>query len=89
MHEEEINSWRDAKQNNDIMEMSRYLTKFDGPSKLLVRTLVCGPFGAHKALAVFRRQQRANPGLSLLNLVNSLCQDEVTSPETKTRPLTM
>lgn len=89
IHEEEINSWRDAEQSVNIMEIGKYLTKFDGQSKLLIRSLVCGPFGAHKALTAFQRQQRANPGLSLLNLIKTLCRDEVTTPESKTQPLTM
>lgn len=71
------------------MELSEYLIKFDGQSKLLIRSLISGPFGAHKALTVFHRQQRANPGVSILNLINTLCRDEVTSPENKTQPLTM
>lgn len=85
---EEINSWRDAKRDIN-MEISKYLTKFDGQSKLLIRSLVCRPFDAHKALTVFQRQQRANPGLSLLNLLKILCREEVTSPQTKSQPLTM
>lgn len=84
---EEINSWRDAKQDIN-MEISKYLTKFDGQSKLLIRSLVCGPFDAQKALKVFQRQHRYNPGL-LLNLLKILCREEVASPQTKTQPLTM
>lgn len=70
------------------MALRERLLKLDGQSKLLVRSLVSGPFGAHKALTVFHRQQRANPGVSILNLIKTLCRDEVTS-ETKTEPITM
>lgn len=81
--EEEIDRWR-----GNAMELRERLRKLDGQSKLLIRALVSGPFGAHKALTVFHRQQRANPGVSILNLTKTLCRDEVTS-ETKTQPITM
>ncbi|TWW56594.1 Fanconi anemia group E protein [Takifugu flavidus] len=70
------------------MELRERLRKLDGQSKLLLRALVSGPFGAHKALTVFHRQQRANPGVSILNLIKTLCRDEVTS-ETKTQQITI
>lgn len=71
------------------MDAAVYLKKFDGQSKLLVRSLLSGASGAHKALSVFRRQRRAESGASLLNLIQTLCQDEITSPETETSPLTV
>lgn len=81
--EEEIDRWR-----GNMMELRERLLKVDGQSKLLIRSLVSGPFGAHNALRVFQRQQRANPGVSILNLIKTLCRDEVTS-ETATQPITM
>ncbi|XP_070825016.1 Fanconi anemia group E protein [Chaetodon trifascialis] len=64
------------------------LSRFDGQSKLLVRSLLCGASGAQKALGVFHRQQRANPGKSLSNFIDTLCQDEVTCPGSEARSLT-
>uniref|UniRef100_A0A8D0ADF9 FA complementation group E n=1 Tax=Sander lucioperca TaxID=283035 RepID=A0A8D0ADF9_SANLU len=72
----------------DSMDTGMFLSRFDGQSKLLVRSL-CGTSGAHRALGVFHRQQRANPEVSLSNLVETLCQDEITCPDTKTQPLTV
>ncbi|XP_073325878.1 Fanconi anemia group E protein [Pagrus major] len=65
------------------------LSRFDGQSKLLVRSLLCGVSGAHRALGVFHRQQRANPGVSLSNFIDSLCRDEITCPDTEAQPVTV
>ncbi|KAM9855463.1 Fanconi anemia group E protein [Aulostomus maculatus] len=66
-----------------------FLTRFDGPSKLLVRSLLSGTSGVHRALDVFRRQQRANPGVSLSGLIETLCQDEISRLEPDARLLTV
>ncbi|KAM9350954.1 Fanconi anemia group E protein [Symphorus nematophorus] len=71
------------------MEAGPSLSRFDGQSKLLLRSLLCGSSGAHRALSVFRRQQRANPEISLCNFIEALCQDEVTCHETEVQPLTV
>ncbi|XP_008294730.1 Fanconi anemia group E protein [Stegastes partitus] len=66
-----------------------FLCRFDGQSRLLVRSLLSGGSGAHTALAVFRKQQRANPDTSLGNLLETLCRHEVSRPEADTEPLTV
>ncbi|KAK5894563.1 hypothetical protein CesoFtcFv8_011245 [Champsocephalus esox] len=66
-----------------------FLGRFDGQSKLLVRALLCGSSGAHRALEVFHRQQRANPDMSLSNFIETLCQDEVCGPDRTGQPLTV
>ncbi|XP_028439166.1 Fanconi anemia group E protein [Perca flavescens] len=70
------------------MDTGMFLSLFDGQSKLLVRSL-CGTSGVHRALGVFHRQQRANPQMSLSNLMETLCQDEITYPDAKDQPLTV
>ncbi|XP_068454609.1 Fanconi anemia group E protein [Clinocottus analis] len=65
------------------------LSRFDGPARLLVRSLLCGPSGTHRALDVFHRQQRVNTDMSLSHFMETLCQDEVTSPQTGAQPLTV
>ncbi|TMS15898.1 Fanconi anemia group E protein [Larimichthys crocea] len=71
------------------MDARRSLCRFDGRSKLLVRSLLSGASGAHRALSVFRKQQRANPETSLSNFIETLCQDEITCPDTEAQPLTV
>ncbi|KAG7220720.1 hypothetical protein INR49_017834 [Caranx melampygus] len=66
-----------------------FLSRFDGQSKLLVRSLLSGASGALRALDVFHRQQRANPDMSLCNFIETLCQDDVTCPETDAQSLTV
>lgn len=66
-----------------------FVSRFDGQSLLLVQSLLCGPSGAHKALGVFHRQQRANPDMSLTNFIETLCQDEITCPLTEDKPPTV
>ncbi|TNN82871.1 Fanconi anemia group E protein [Liparis tanakae] len=67
-----------------------FLSRFDGPAKLLVRSLLCGPAGAHRALDVFQRQQRVHPDMSLSLFMETLCHDEVTgSPPSEAQPLTV
>uniref|UniRef100_A0A8C3G3L7 FA complementation group E n=1 Tax=Cyclopterus lumpus TaxID=8103 RepID=A0A8C3G3L7_CYCLU len=66
-----------------------FLSRFDGQAKLLVRSLLCGPAGAHRALDVFHQQQRVNPDMSLSPFMETLCQDEVTSPLAEAQPLTV
>ncbi|XP_068606884.1 Fanconi anemia group E protein [Brachionichthys hirsutus] len=64
------------------------LSRFDGQSKLLVRSLLSGVTGVQRALLVFGRQQRTDPGESLSAFVDTLCQDEVT-PGERGQPLTV
>lgn len=71
------------------MDVGVTLSRFDGPSRLLVRTLLSGVSGAHRALGVFHRQQRVNPGMSLTNFIETLCQDEISCPHTEAQPLTV
>lgn len=71
------------------MDPAMFLGRFDGQSKLLVRALLCGSSGAHRALEVFHRQQRANPDMSLSNFIETLCQDEVCGPDRTGQPLTV
>ena len=71
------------------MDAGVSLSQFDGQSKLLVRSLLCGVSGARRALGVFHRQQRANPGVSLSSFIDSLCRDEITCPDTKAQPVTV
>ncbi|KAM6928855.1 Fanconi anemia group E protein [Lycodopsis pacificus] len=66
-----------------------FVGRFDGQSKLLVRSLLCGTSGALRALDVFHRQQRVNPDMSLCPFMETLCQDEVTCPQTEDQPLTV
>uniref|UniRef100_A0A3B5A604 FA complementation group E n=1 Tax=Stegastes partitus TaxID=144197 RepID=A0A3B5A604_9TELE len=69
-------------------KVAMFLCRFDGQSRLLVRSLLSGGSGAHTALAVFRKQQRANPDTSLGNLLETLCRHEVSRPEADTdKPL--
>ncbi|KAF3696825.1 Fanconi anemia group E protein [Channa argus] len=64
-----------------------FLSRFDGQSKLLIRSLMCGPFGAYRALSVVHRQQRANPDMSLCHFVETLCGDEINCTDTDARPV--
>lgn len=66
-----------------------FLSRFDGQSRLLVRALMSGISGTQKALTAFHKQQRANPEPSLANLLQTLCQDEITRPEAEKEPLVM
>nr|XP_020476257.1 Fanconi anemia group E protein [Monopterus albus] len=65
------------------------LNRFDGQSKLLLRSLSFGASGAYRALSIIHRQQRANPDMSLCDFIETLCQDEITCPETEVQPLTV
>ncbi|XP_012726035.3 LOW QUALITY PROTEIN: Fanconi anemia group E protein [Fundulus heteroclitus] len=58
------------------------LGRFDGQSRLLLRALMSGLSGAQTALAVFHRQQRADPEYTLVNFILTLCREEV-SPESE------
>ncbi|XP_018521490.1 Fanconi anemia group E protein [Lates calcarifer] len=64
-----------------------FLSRFDGQSRLLVRSLMSGTSGAHRALSVLHRQQQANHEMSLSSFIQTLCQDEITCPETEAQPL--
>ncbi|KAI3357394.1 hypothetical protein L3Q82_015827, partial [Scortum barcoo] len=67
------------------MSCSPGLRRFDGQSKLLLRSLLSG---ALRAAGVFHRQQRANPDMSLSAFIETLCRDEV-CPNSGTQPLTV
>ncbi|XP_061656172.1 Fanconi anemia group E protein isoform X3 [Phyllopteryx taeniolatus] len=71
------------------MNARQFLSRFDGQWKLLARSLVSGVSGAHRALQVFRRQQRAHPERSLADFFETLCRDEITSPRMDGQPLTV
>ncbi|XP_067448192.1 Fanconi anemia group E protein [Thunnus thynnus] len=71
------------------MDAGMFVNRFDGQSRLLVRSLLSGASGVHRALGVFHRQQRANPGVSLSNLMETLCRDEITCPQTDAQPLSV
>ncbi|XP_033484232.2 Fanconi anemia group E protein [Epinephelus lanceolatus] len=73
----------------DRMDAGMFLNRFDGQSKLLVRSLLCGASGAQRAVGVFHRQHRANPEMSLSNFIEILCQDQVICPLTEAQPLTV
>lgn len=67
-----------------------FVNRCDGQLRLLLRALLSGVHGAHRALEVFHRQHRANlsPNQPLLqHFIEKLCQDEVTCPATQ--PLTV
>ncbi|XP_026188587.1 Fanconi anemia group E protein isoform X2 [Mastacembelus armatus] len=66
-----------------------FLNRFDSQSMLLVRSLMSGASGAHRALNVFHRQRRANPDVSLSSFIETLCRDEVLCPQAGDRPLTV
>uniref|UniRef100_UPI003AB08F83 Fanconi anemia group E protein n=1 Tax=Centroberyx gerrardi TaxID=166262 RepID=UPI003AB08F83 len=67
---------------------SMFLSRFDGQTKLLVRSLLSGASGSRRAPSVFQRQQRSDPPLSLHSFILTLCQEEL-CPETETQPLTV
>ncbi|XP_077451535.1 Fanconi anemia group E protein [Stigmatopora argus] len=60
------------------MNAGHLLSRLSGQWKLLARLLFSGVSGAHRALEVFRRQQRANPEKSLSDFIETLCRDDVT-----------
>ncbi|XP_061590963.1 Fanconi anemia group E protein [Cololabis saira] len=65
------------------------LSQFDGPARLLLQALLAGPAGLRRALAVWGRQQRAQPGLSLGNILHTLCRDEISPPQAQTNTLSV
>ncbi|XP_061549166.1 Fanconi anemia group E protein-like isoform X2 [Phycodurus eques] len=71
------------------MNARQFLSRFDGQWKLLARSLISGVSGAHRALQVFRRQQRAHPERSLADFFETLCRDEITCPRMDGQPLTV
>ncbi|XP_057685377.1 Fanconi anemia group E protein isoform X2 [Corythoichthys intestinalis] len=71
------------------MNVGQLLSRFSGQWKLLVLSLSSGVSGAHRALEVFRRQQRANPERSLSDFIETLCRDEVTCPGKNGQTLTV
>ncbi|XP_017286373.2 Fanconi anemia group E protein [Kryptolebias marmoratus] len=75
-------AWRETDKHTGM-----FLNRFDGQSRLLVRALMSGTSGTQKALTVFRKQRRANPEKSLVDLLETLCQDEITRPHSEKEPL--
>ncbi|XP_010891651.3 Fanconi anemia group E protein [Esox lucius] len=73
------------------MDTNTLLLKFDGRSRLLVRSLLSGATGARRARCVFLRQRRSEPDSCLHKCLQTLCQHEIfptTDAETlKTKPL--
>uniref|UniRef100_A0A3Q3D9K4 FA complementation group E n=1 Tax=Hippocampus comes TaxID=109280 RepID=A0A3Q3D9K4_HIPCM len=65
------------------------LSRFDGQWKLLAWSLFSGVSGAHRALEVLRRQQRAGPGSSLSDFIETLCRDEISCPGMDGAPFTV
>lgn len=66
-----------------------FVDRFDGQWRLLLRALLSGVHGTHRALEVFHKQHRANPNTSLQHFVEALCQDEIACLESATQPLTV
>uniref|UniRef100_A0A3B4BM35 Fanconi Anaemia group E protein C-terminal domain-containing protein n=1 Tax=Periophthalmus magnuspinnatus TaxID=409849 RepID=A0A3B4BM35_9GOBI len=62
-----------------VISVRMLVERFEGPEKLLVQALLSGIHGVHRALEVFRKQQRANSGTSLDHFIQGFCKDEVTS----------
>ncbi|XP_034028195.1 Fanconi anemia group E protein isoform X1 [Thalassophryne amazonica] len=58
---------------------------FDSRSKLLVRSLLSGVSGAHRALTVYQKQRRTDREASLLGFIETLCRDQVSSSESDTK----
>lgn len=63
--------------------------RFDAHWRLLLRALLSGVHGAHRAMEVYHKQHRAKANKPLQNFVEILCQDEVTCPESAAHPLTV
>ncbi|XP_059188536.1 Fanconi anemia group E protein isoform X2 [Centropristis striata] len=61
------------------MDARVFLGRFEGRSRLLVRSLLYGASGASRALRVYRRQQRAGPD-ALPDLLETLTRDQVGCP---------
>ncbi|XP_035238751.1 Fanconi anemia group E protein isoform X2 [Anguilla anguilla] len=58
------------------MDADDLLQRFDGRSRLLLRSLLSGVKAARRALWVFRRQRRCEPDLFIHACMDTLCQDE-------------
>ncbi|XP_053281185.1 Fanconi anemia group E protein [Pleuronectes platessa] len=69
--------------------MNMFLSRFDSQSKLLLRSLMSGASGVHRAVDVFHRQQRSNPEMSVCHFIETLCEDEVTCSQTGEQPLSV
>ncbi|XP_029995694.1 Fanconi anemia group E protein isoform X1 [Sphaeramia orbicularis] len=61
-------------------------SRFDGQCVLLVRSLLSG---VHRALDVFHKQQRVSSEPTLCNLIETLCQEEITCPVSEAQLLTV
>ncbi|KAJ8257828.1 hypothetical protein GJAV_G00190160 [Gymnothorax javanicus] len=58
------------------MDADVLLQRFDGRSRLLLRSLLSGIRAVHRALWVFQRQQRCEPDLFMHACLDTLCQEE-------------
>ncbi|KAK6308481.1 hypothetical protein J4Q44_G00217520 [Coregonus suidteri] len=59
------------------MDTNTLLLRFDGRSRLLLRSLLLGATGARRGLWVFQRQRRSDPDFCLHNCLETLCQQEI------------
>ncbi|CAB1330193.1 unnamed protein product [Coregonus sp. 'balchen'] len=59
------------------MDTNTLLLRFDGRSRLLLRSLLLGATGARRGLWVFQRQRRSDPDFYLHNCLETLCQQEI------------
>ncbi|XP_074537851.1 Fanconi anemia group E protein [Halichoeres trimaculatus] len=70
------------------MDQSRFLSRLDGQSKLLVRALLSGASGPFRALDLFYRLQRTSE-VSLCSFIQTLCQEEINCGKTEDQTLTV
>lgn len=66
-----------------------FVDRFDGQWRVLLRALLSGVHGAHRALEVFHKQHRANPNKPLQHFIETLCQDGIICPVTAAQSLTV
>uniref|UniRef100_A0A4W5PI27 FA complementation group E n=1 Tax=Hucho hucho TaxID=62062 RepID=A0A4W5PI27_9TELE len=59
------------------MDTSTLLLRFDGRSRLLLRSLLSGATGARRGVWVFQRQRRSDPDRCLHTCLETLCQQEI------------
>ncbi|XP_031650539.1 Fanconi anemia group E protein isoform X2 [Oncorhynchus kisutch] len=59
------------------MDTNTLLLRFDGRSRLLLRSLLSGATGARRGLWVFQRQRRSDPDRCLHTCLETLCQQEI------------
>eukprot|EP00063_Salmo_salar_P027885 XP_014002720.1 PREDICTED: Fanconi anemia group E protein isoform X2 [Salmo salar] len=59
------------------MDTNTLLLRFDGRSRLLLRSFLSGATGARRGLWVFQRQRRSDPDRCLHTCLETLCQQEI------------